>query len=142
VPVQGEKQREAVEEKRRVKVVYDNQGIMRKATYAWGQCPVTRKSQQGQEYDHNTLHVGSTMEEDDVEAARSIFTKLEEGQGPIAVLCRTDDLEKVLSEQRASEKLTFIHILWPVRESQDLKSNFGTWVCRGVEIPEGEVFAQ
>ena len=94
------------------------------------------------------LRVASVFAETNAERVKAKIEMLQETKEPFAILVKTEQLHLIqdtvthLEQIQEMATLSYIHVLWPFKIQDQGQSALGTWVCRGVDIPEGEVFAE
>jgi hypothetical protein len=94
------------------------------------------------------LRVASVFAEPIAEKVKAKIEMMQGTKEPFAVLVKTDQLHLIqdtvtnLEQMQEMATLSYIHVLWPFKIQDQGQSALGTWVCRGVDIPEGEVFAE
>ena len=75
------------------------------------------------------------FEEEDERVTKEEIEELGKGEGPFAVLVKTEQLQEIQNitedpqQIQNMAELCYIHVLWPFRVQGQVTSALGTWVC-------------
>ena len=115
-------------------IVWDEGGIMRNAGSSWASWRIQRE-EPPEAVSAAGLRVVSMFEEEDEKVTKEEIEELGKGEGPFAVLVKTEQLQEIQNitedpqQIQNMAELCYIHVLWPFRVQGQITSALGTWVC-------------